>query len=180
MACKEFCFRRLLADKQKLSKGKEINYYKFETQNYLKSGHGLSVQTMRKIYHTRCRETFLKCNFPSSFSDKNCVSLCNLGQDSEMHIYSCKYFSTENEILFQTIPFEEIFGNNVQSQIIIVNILYTRLGIRKTFLPSASPAGAPHDPREGRARAQPRLGIREAKRKYIKLKHKNKTRGIQR
>ena len=49
MACKEACFRRLLANKQKLSKGKEASYGKFETQNHLKLGHGLSVQTMRRI-----------------------------------------------------------------------------------------------------------------------------------
>ena len=179
-ACKESCFNKLLEEKQKLSKGKEISYTKFETQKYLSSGNGLSLDTMRKIFHTRCREIFLKCNFPSSFSDRNCVSRCDEGQDCERHIYSCRLFSNQNEILFKNISFEEIFENDVQKQKEVVNILFSRLEIRKTFLTSASPDGVPHDPRRGQARALPRLGIREAKGKHAKSKKKNKTRGLKR
>ena len=175
-ACKEACFKRLLTDRQKLSKGREIKYDKLQIQNYLKSESGLSIQMMRNIYHIRSREIYLKCNFPSNFSDKSCVSLCGLGQDSEIHIYTCNYFSNENEIICEILPFDVIFDNDVEKQIRVVNILYARLEIRKSFLPSASPESAPHDPRERRTRPQPRLGIREAKRKLAKSKHK--TRGL--
>ena len=132
---------------------------------------------MRKIYHTRCREIFLKCNFPSSFSDKQCVSLCSEGQDRESHIYLCKYFSNQSEIVIRNIAFEEIFGNVVENQVNVVDILYSRLEVRKTFLSPASPNGVPHDPRRGQSQAPPRLGVREAKQKHTLLK-KNKTRGI--
>ena len=97
-ACKDACFRKLLSQKQKLSKGSEIDYIKFETQSYLKPGHGLPTETMRKIYHTRYRETYLKCNFPAQFSDKRCLSPCVNGEDREKHIFHCIYFSNRNEI----------------------------------------------------------------------------------
>ena len=112
-ACKEACFQKLLREKQKLSKGKEIHYAKFETQQYLKAGFGLSTLMMRKIYHTRCREIYLKCNFPSNFSDKKCLSPCDNGEDQEKHIFSCLYFSKPGEISSTNLPFEEIYGDEV-------------------------------------------------------------------
>ena len=178
LACRESCFKQLISDKQRLSKGKEIIYFKFETQNYFKPQSCLSTETMRRIYHTRCREIYLKCNFPASFGDNKCISPCSVGQDNERHIYSCKYFSNQNELLIRNNSFEEIFENNVQNQIDVVNILYSRLEVRKTFLNSASPDGVPLDPRGAGARALPRLGIREAKQKFAKINKRNKTRCI--
>ena len=177
-ACKETCFQELLAEKQKLSKGKEIPYIKFETQAYLKPGNGISSDMMRKIYHTRCREIYLKCNFPSNFSDKKCFGPCSDGEDRDKHIFSCLYFSNGSEMLSKELNFENIYGHNVEQQKEIVNILYARLEVRKKYLPSASFShdGVPIDPRKGRGKAHPRLGIREAKQKSTK--NKNKTRCI--
>ena len=104
-ACKEACFQHLLTEKNKLGKGSEIKYSKLETQNYLKPGNDLSIEIMRRIYHTRCREIDLKCNFPSRFSDKRCLSPCKDGQDREQHIFLCKYFSNQNELSFPNIKF---------------------------------------------------------------------------
>ena len=171
-ACIEMCFNELLNDKSKLSKGSEIVYTKFSTQNYLKPGHGLSIEKMRRIYHARCRETFLKCNFPSNFSDKKCVSLCDSGSDSEKHIYTCNSFSAQNEIISEITPFECIFTNNVIQQIKVIDILYARLEIRKKFTLSPPPMRAPLDPR--RANTAPRLGIREAKHKRTLNKNKRR------
>ena len=120
----------------------------------------------------------MKCKFPSRFNDKSCLSPCIDGQDREQHIFLCKYFSNQNKLSFPNIKFDQIFENNVRKQTDIVYILYARLEVRKQFLPSASPAGVPHDPRGARAQTKPRLGIREAKHKFTKLKHKNKTRCI--
>ena len=66
------CFQYLLSEKQKLSKGSEIEYTNFKTQSYLKPGFGISVELMRKIYHIRCREIFVKSNYTAAFSDKKC------------------------------------------------------------------------------------------------------------
>ena len=173
-ACIELCFNELLSDKSKLSKGSEIVYTKFSTQNYLKPGYGLSIEMMRRIYHTRCRETYLKCNFPSNFTDKKCVSLCDSESDSEKHIYSCKKFSKPNEIISEITPFEFIFGNNVIQQVKVIDILYARLESRKKFTLSAPQMGAPLDPRQAQAKTAPRLGIREAKHKFTSNKNKKR------
>ena len=74
--------------------------------------------------------------------------------------------------------FENIFEDDVLKRDEVVNMLYARLEVRRKYLPSASHAEVPLDPRGGRVRAQPRLGIREAKHKFTT--HKNKTRCIKR
>ena len=54
-SCENACFYQLIEEKQKLSKGKDISYSSFRTQPYLMSESGLSIETMRRIYHTKCR-----------------------------------------------------------------------------------------------------------------------------
>ena len=43
------CFRHLLEEKSKLSKGSDISYTKFEMQPYLQPGNNLNIDQMRKI-----------------------------------------------------------------------------------------------------------------------------------
>ena len=185
-ACHRAFFKELQINRQKLSKGKEIMYTKLETQSYLKPGYGLSVHEMQKIYYLRCRENYLKCNFPLIFGDTNCVASprCLDGQDSEIHVYNCFYSTQPNQVTVQNLEFENIFKNDVPRQIEVMNIFYQKLEARKSFLPCDSPVSkAPDDPSRGggrgRGRAQPSLGIKEAKERIaLKLKqhhNENKT-----
>ena len=82
------CLEDLLREKGKQSKGKELNYSSLELQPYLKSGNGISIENMRHIYFSRCRENFLKANFKSLFQEDNCVApLCGeKGGDRETHM----------------------------------------------------------------------------------------------
>ena len=173
-SCERACFLYLLNENQKLSKGKELNYTKLETQSYLNPGSGISVDSMRKIYHIRCREVFVKCNFPSAFSDKKCLAP-HVEIDEQSHVYSCSFFTYPNEIISASISYEDIFGRNVEKQIEVMNIFYSRLEVRKSYLlPQQSGVRAPADPSRvpGLRQAQP-LGIKEAKLK--KKLNKNKT-----
>ena len=69
-SCENACFRRLVSEKEKLSKGSEIVYTKLETQPYLLPDSGLSVEMMRNFFHVKCRELPVKANFPSAFEKK--------------------------------------------------------------------------------------------------------------
>ena len=86
-SCENACFKSLIKEKEKLSKGREIQYTNFETQSYLMSDSDLSVEIMRKIYHLRCRELPLKANFPSSFQDKMCPIPKCMNEDTQRHIF---------------------------------------------------------------------------------------------
>ena len=133
----------------------------------------------------RCRENFLKSNFPSLFEDRKCIAapVCN-EMDIEKHIYECYYFSKKNEIAIENVEYEYIYQNNVLKQIQVMNIFNKKMRIRKSLMSPNSPLlGTPDDPCRGRGGrkigkstlTQPRLGIREAKTKYSK---QNKKRNI--
>ena len=94
-SCQELYFNNIHQNKQKLSKGSEICYAKLELQNYLKSSQKLTTETMKKIIKVRLCDIQVKCNFPGAFKDTKCLAdpLCD-GQDSNKHIFLCKYMST--------------------------------------------------------------------------------------
>ena len=171
------CFQYLLSEKQKLSKGSEIEYTNFKTQSYLKPGFGISVELMRKIYHIRCREIFVKSNYPAAFSDKKCPAP-HLEIDQQIHVFYCSFFMKQNEIISPNLKYEDIFENNVKKQIEVATIFYARLDIRKSYLPQHQPGvRAPADPSRvpGRGPVQ-RLGIKEARKN--KKSNKNKTKDL--
>ena len=105
---KKACFQYLLCEKQKLSKGSEIKYTKFKTQPYLKPGVGISAELKRKIYHIRCREIFLKSNYPAAFTDKKCPAP-HLEIDQQSHLFHCSFFTEQNEIMPPYLKYEDIF-----------------------------------------------------------------------
>ena len=174
-SCEKACFKYLLSERSKLSKGKEIEYTKLETQPYLKPGMSLTVDSMRKIYHIRCREVYLKCNYPSAFGDKKCPAP-HTEMDQQNHVFNCLYFSKENEIVSSKLIYEDIFKNNVKNQVEIMTVFYARLEVRRSYLPPQQ--RAPADPSRVPGR---RFGIREAKLKYKfnnKKTKQNKKRGL--
>ena len=52
-AAQKACFKSLMSDKSKLSKGKEIKYNELACQSYFKGGHGLNSETKRRIVKVR-------------------------------------------------------------------------------------------------------------------------------
>ena len=160
ISAKNSCFSYLLKEKSKLSKGSDILYEKFETQAYLSPGNNVSLESMRKIYYIRCRQLFIKCNFPSYFNDKKCLAPHD-ELDEQKHLYNCSFFSRPNEIC--DLKYEEIFSNDVRNQTKVMKQLFSRLQVRESFLPSD---GRPIDPSIRKSHCKrPTLGIREALKK---------------
>ena len=122
---------------------------------------------MRRIFHIRSRELPLKTNFQYNFKDLSCLKpRCN-DTDSQIHIFSSNCFSDQNEIVTNEIKYSDIFGHNVQLQVNVTNIMYSKLEQRKKFM-TLSGEGFPLDPRSTKL---PKLGIQKAKQKQ-----KSKTR----
>ena len=99
-----------MCKKNTMSKGREITYNKFETQNYLKRENNVSGEIQRKIMHLRIRDVYVKANYSMAFSDISCSAsdLCGF-EESQSHVFSCKYLSHENQIVHNDIKFEHIF-----------------------------------------------------------------------
>ena len=167
--CRKAYLKNIHENKQKLSKGSEISYPSLQLQTYLKSSQNLSVLSMKRIISVRLRDIYLKCNFPGSFSDKKCLAapMCS-GDDSNRHLFLCRFMSTANEISIREINYEQIFGDNVQVQEIISNMIFTRLEKRKSFIDPNNLG--PADPRE---RKNPTLGIKKARTRTIIKQNNN-------
>ena len=165
-------FKKLLHEKDKLSKGSLLKYNKFEAQKYLQSGSGLSLHMMRSILQTKIRDLPLKCNFKNAHKDTKCLVAACQGQDETKHIFECNYLSPKNEILNGFLEFEDIYGCDTSKQFAVMNILQTRLQERKKYLAPENKTRGPGGPRK---RKKLSLVTREAKqnKKYHKQKGNN-------
>ena len=167
------CFLSLLKEKESLSKGQEIHYDSLKTQSYLLSDSGLSIESMRRIYHIRCRELHVRANYPSAFSDTNCPSPGCQYRDTQIHLFVSSCFSDRNQIMTKKTRYKDIFGCDIQAQVIVMKIMFRKFENRR-LCASPSDGGLPEDPR--RKALAPRLGIQKAKLKS--KRKKNKTRGL--
>ena len=128
------CFLSLVKEKESLKKGKELQYTGLETQAYLHPDSGLSIENMRKIYHIRCREPQLKCNYPSAYKDRNCPYEGCVSEDTQYHLFTSSCFSDENQIMNINMRYEDIFGCDVESQYNVMKIFFSKLENRRKLL----------------------------------------------
>ena len=135
-ACFKAAFRYLINEKQKLSKGANLEYLSLKTQSYLRSGTGLSTQDIKEIFSIRTRNLFLKTNFPGMFSDDKCVKKpCN-ERDTEFHLFNSDCFKKENTIVQINLDYNQIFSNDVSKQKLIKDIIIDRYKTRSNILSS--------------------------------------------
>ena len=135
-ACFKAAFRYLFNEKQKLSKGANLEYLSLKTQSYLRSGTGLSTQDIKEIFSIRTRNLFLKTNFPGMFSDDKCVKkLCN-ERDTEFHLFYSDCFKKENTIVQINLEYNQFFSNDVPKQKLIKDIIIERYKTRSNMLSS--------------------------------------------
>ena len=143
-ACENAAFTYLINQKDKLSKGKEINYNNFQMQNYFKSENNLNLKLMRQIFLLRVRNLPVKCNFPSQYSDVKCViNICE-GDDSQSHLYFCDFVSPKNVITTRNINYNDIFMTDVSKQVTVTHIIMQKYQSRLNIMSPAS--GNPADP----------------------------------
>ena len=168
-ACEKTFFNSLIRKQKSLSKGSEILYIKFETQNYLKAESKVPTELQRKILHLRIRDVYVKSNFPQAFSDKKCSAseLCP-SEESQKHIYSCQFLAPKNQIVHENINYELIFGSCVRTLKTITEVFFQKYEeLKKITSSQANNPERPHDPRN--VNISVNLGIREARRRN---KHK--------
>ena len=173
-ASQRACFASLLKEKNILSKGKEIKYDSLHIQAYLKTENKIDMDTKRRIMRVRLRDVPLRGNFPNSYTDKKCpVPSCN-EEETQRHIYYSNCINTSSVALNKSVEYDEVFKENVASQVFIANMIYENIEKRKELIPSSATTGGPGEPRKGGAKnATTSLVIRRARNK---LSTDNKTR----
>ena len=172
-SCESTSFSSLMKERENLSKGQEITYDSLKIQRYLTHDSRLSIESMRRIYHVRCREIQVKSNYPSSFSDTKCPFSDCEKQDTQTHLFESYCFSEQKEIMnINNAQYEDIFGCDIEAKVNVVQIIFSKLENRRKFL---SNEGIPADPRGETISFK--LGIQKANQKYKRNKRINNTRG---
>ena len=145
-ACKQACYMSLISDKNKLSKGKEIEYSELKTQNYLQPGSNVSTESVRWIFAIRSRDLPVRGNFPGAQRDNKCaIEQCPEKLESQYHLFVCPFLSSNNEIVSSDITYSDIFKDNVEEQHEVMRIMKSRYNRRRQLM-SASCQDSPHSP----------------------------------
>ena len=134
-ACKQACFKSLISDKKKLSKGKEIEYTEHKMQEYLQPGNCLSTDSMRWIFAIRSRDLSLRGNFPGAQKENKCViEQCPEMLETQFHLFVYPFLSSCNEIVSCDISYNDIFMNNVEKQHEVMKIMRSRYERRRRLM----------------------------------------------
>ena len=119
-ACEKACFSQCAQDKLELSKGKELFYEIFEVQPYLRPESKLSINDQRTILHIRMRELDVRANFPQAHESIKCTFPCQ-ENETQFHIFICKYFSPHNELISNSVDYKDIFGLETRNKMIMTH-----------------------------------------------------------
>ena len=134
-ACQQACFKSLKNDKLKLSKGKEIEYTELKTQHYFKPGNNLSADSMRWIFKIRSRDLPIRGNFPGAQSENKCaIEQCPEKLESQFHLFTCPFLSSDNQIMSNDVSYTDIFLDNVAKQYEVMLIMKSRFIQRNRLL----------------------------------------------
>ena len=128
--CELACFRSLMKEKNKLSKGREIKYKEHKMQSYMKPGSGLAPDTARKIFSLRSRDLQIRGNFPNSHEDLSCVMPLCQERETQEHLWSCSFLAPENVIVQQDLQYNDIFSEDVRKQELVMEIIFQRFQLR--------------------------------------------------
>ena len=92
----------------------------------------------------RARALPLKCNAPSQYKDRLCLAKDCGGEDSEIHLYSCEFMTSGNEVTTTNDCFENIFSDNVTKQRAVMTRFFERY--KRNQLLSSSQKDGPEAP----------------------------------
>ena len=169
----QIAYRKKLNDqRQTLSRGKEIEYTQLETRKYLSLSNNLTIEEMKNIMRIRIRDIDVKANFPNYYKDRKCsVPECK-AEETNSHIFNCKFLGAENDVVEKEVEYENIFSDDAEKQANVARIFVNRMRKRKTFIPLHSKGAL--DPRLAN---YPSLGIKEAREKFKQKGRRSKIKG---
>ena len=151
-------FERLLKEKEKVSKGKDLHYEELRLQDYLTPGNNLSISDMRKIFQVRKRDISVRANFPNAYKSTTCQSAGCDKKETQEHVYTSGCWNNSDDVIkvnSSSTQYKDVFTNNVQKRIEVTNIIFERISIRNKIIRTDGPLDS----------RGPNLVIRKAKKK---------------
>ena len=121
------------------SKGKEIEYTELKMKKYLTSqDEHMSIEEKRYTFKIRSRMTEIKTNMKRKYSDVSC-EVCKMHgkseEESDKHIYTCKFLMESEKMNNEIIPdFESVFTENTVEIASIVRLYMENINRRRVLL----------------------------------------------
>ena len=66
--------------------------------------------------------------------DRLCLAPGCMGEDQNEHIFSCQFLAVKNQKTRKDIKFDDIFSNDVNKQVIVMNVFRKQYEKRREFL----------------------------------------------
>ena len=116
-------------------------------QPYLQPGNNLNIDQMRKIFKLRIRDIQeIKGNCPKEYTSLECPMPSCKENMSQKHIFYCTAIPNQNEMIYESIDYEDLFKSDVKKQFLVMNIMYNRLKTISEHLKEENCQGRPTDP----------------------------------
>ena len=141
-AVQKASFRKLQEEKNKLSKGKDMKYEEPKTQQYLMPGNCLNIQDMRRILQIRIRDSPVKSNYQTAFTDTSCPALGCKEKETQKHLFESSCWIRKEDLTSvhsNAVRYSDIFESSVQKQFEVMSIIFERLKARNQILYSDRP-----------------------------------------
>ena len=120
-------------EKASHSKVLHIVHSEMELQDYLSPSSGLVSLEAKFIFMLRTRMLDIKSNYQGKYSNLNCP-ICDSQQDTQQHLLQCQKLKEENEIVKQMPDYDDLFGANLDSQLMINRIIKLRFQKRNKIV----------------------------------------------
>ena len=124
-------------EKASHSKVLHIVHTEMELQDYLSPTSGLVSLEAKFIFMLRTRMLDIKSNYQGKHTELSCP-LCETETDTQQHILQCDKLKIENELIKKIPEYDELFGRNLDSKIMISRIIKSRFQERNKILKERS------------------------------------------
>ena len=110
-----------------------IVHSEMELQDCWSPSSGLVSLEAKFIFMLRTRMLDIKSNYQGKHNDLSC-SICDSQQDTQQHLLQCQKLKDGNEIIKQIPDYDDLFGANLASKIMISRIMKLRFQERNNIL----------------------------------------------
>ena len=136
-AIQKAAFKWLTQEKATKSKIKNIQYPKFQLQEYFQ-GNTLDTREKKLLFQLRTRMVDIKLNFKNSHTDLSCP-LCAQVDDTQEHVLMCSALMKDTYFVASgTVKYSDIFHSDVTKQAAVSRIFQTLWNSRRKIIKKGS------------------------------------------
>ena len=103
-------------------------------QNYFTSENELSIDDKKFLYKCRKSDLDIRGNRKWKYKNITCISCEENIIENTRHLFECEKLICGKKILKKSLKYDDIFGENIEKQYMVLKILKENYEKRKQFL----------------------------------------------